>query len=50
MSHGLRVLREFESIPTDSMLAYGGIFRTPQIPQRLLAAVLSKYEPTGPME
>lgn len=38
MSHGLTVLRRTESVPIDSMVAHGGIFRTPEVPQRVLAA------------
>ena len=38
MAHGLRVLRAGAEVPIDSMFAHGGIFTTPEIPQRVLAA------------
>ena len=38
MAHGLRVLRASAEVPIDSMFAHGGIFATPEIPQRVLAA------------
>ena len=38
MAHGLRVLRAGAEVPIDSMFAHGGIFATPEIPQRVLAA------------
>lgn len=38
MAYGLRVLRRSEDVPIDSMFAHGGIFKTPVVPQRLLAA------------
>ena len=38
MAHGLRVLRAGAEAPIDSMFAHGGIFTTPEIPQRVLAA------------
>lgn len=41
MSHGLKVLRRSESVPIDSMVAHGGIFRTPEVPQRVLAAAFA---------
>ncbi|MGK2349341.1 xylulokinase [Actinomyces sp. W5033] len=38
MAHGLRILREATDVRIDSMRAHGGIFKTPEIPQRALAA------------
>ena len=38
MAHGLRVLRAGAEVPIDSMFAHGGVFATPEIPQRVLAA------------
>lgn len=38
MAYGVRVLRESVDVPIDSMFAHGGIFKTPVIPQRVLAA------------
>ncbi|VEG27816.1 xylulokinase [Actinomyces howellii] len=41
MSHGLKVLRRTESVPIDSMVAHGGLLRTPEVPQRVLAAAFA---------
>lgn len=38
MAYGVRVLRESADVPIDSMFAHGGIFKTPVVPQRILAA------------
>ena len=38
MAHGVAVLRRSADVPIDSMFAHGGIFATPEIPQRTLAA------------
>lgn len=38
MAHGVRILRGATGVRIDSMHAHGGIFKTPQIPQRALAA------------
>ena len=38
MAHGIRVLRRCADVPIDSMSAHGGVFATPEIPQRALAA------------
>lgn len=38
MAYGVQVLRRSADVPIDSMRAHGGIFRTPEIPQRVLAA------------
>lgn len=38
MAHGVQVLRRSADVPIDSMRAHGGIFKTPEIPQRVLAA------------
>ena len=38
MAHGVRVLRAATGVQIDSMHAHGGIFKTPEIPQRTLAA------------
>lgn len=38
MAHGIRVLRRYADVPIDSMFAHGGVFATPEIPQRALAA------------
>ena len=38
MAYGLRILREAADVPIDSMYAHGGIFATPVVAQRILAA------------
>lgn len=38
MAHGIRVLRRCADVPIDSMSAHGGVFATPEIPQRALTA------------
>ncbi|MDU0349354.1 xylulokinase [Actinomyces sp. MRS3W] len=38
MAYGVKVLRQNADVPIDSMFAHGGIFKTPEIPQRVLAA------------
>ena len=41
MAYGVRVLRANADVPIDSMFAHGGIFATPEIPQRVLAAAFN---------
>lgn len=41
MAYGVRVLRENADVPIDTMFAHGGIFKTPVVPQRLLAAAFN---------
>nr|WP_199176381.1 FGGY-family carbohydrate kinase [Actinomyces qiguomingii] len=38
MAYGLKILKQNADAPIDSMFAHGGIFKTPEIPQRVLAA------------
>lgn len=38
MAHGVQILRRTTNITIDSMHAHGGIFKTPRIPQQVLAA------------
>ncbi|SDM48851.1 xylulokinase [Actinomyces ruminicola] len=38
MAYGVKILKQSEDVPIDSMFAHGGIFKTPEIPQRVLAA------------
>ena len=38
MAHGVRILRRSTGIVIESMHAHGGIFKTPRIPQQVLAA------------
>ncbi|MDO4899611.1 xylulokinase [Actinomyces sp.] len=38
MAYGLKILKQSADVPIDSMFAHGGIFKTPEIPQRVLAA------------